>query len=634
MRTRTVASDIGGAYGSRFNSALRGMQRVVPSGPVPSFSVQFAGANKLSLAFNFSRTSNATQFDSLGRLVWAPANFVRDTVFANVVPQTLAATGGVTLGQFSWLTPGAATALVREIVAKGTLPDGTPYIDIRISGTNNSAGTIFPHLVFLTSSVSAGLFQAGQQVGYSQLIQVIAGNNTGMSSSGRAMFQYLNGTGYIGQANTYPAGIDPDSELKRISVFGTTIATTDRTNAGVELSVMAGATVNITLRIAAPQCEYWSANSPQAYNANTSTTSPFYGPRFDYNPATLSSLGLLIEELRTNFLGTSRSLTSWSNVDVTAAFTDTGVQGLPNTALSVVEGSAGTAIIIPWVNGTVTAGSTITGSVYLKYVGTPWIRIITTGPGFTDGAEAFFNIQTGVKGGVNVRGIGTAFTNSIVNAGNGWYRCTVSVIPNGVYTVPSFAVLSATADGNSTRVSGATYSLCEPQLEVGGFSTSVIPTFGAAATRNVESCYVPISGQIANGVGTLNVNYICRAVTVGLFQNIVALSQSSSDRITLYEFGTSASGEVRAANVASASVTAPGAFVQRRAALGYETNSANYAINGVLGTLSTTAAPPTGITNLVIGGILPGTSNGQTWTQKVVYYPTRLPDAQLQALTA
>jgi len=204
-------------------------------------------------------------------------------------------------------------------------------------------------------------------------------------------------------------------------------------------------------------------------------------------PAYISGQGILLEGARTNLLTYSRDMTNaaWSKPDVTPTRNQTGADGAASSACLLTEGSAGTAVTFQNA-ATVTAGSTITGSIVLKRGNTDWVRLYVQ-DNVADGANAWFNLNTGATGSVTARGVGTNNSSSITSLGDGWYRCTVTTTPNATYTTPQIAVVSASANASGTRVSGATYIVDYAQLEVGPFASSPIETVAAAVTRNATS---------------------------------------------------------------------------------------------------------------------------------------------------
>jgi hypothetical protein len=115
---------------------------------------------------------------------------------------------------------------------------------------------------------------------------------------------------------------------------------------------------------------------------------------------------------------------------------------------------------------TIPAGSPVTLSGYAKAGTKSSFRLIL----FTDGsnyAEVAFNISAGTAGTPAVAGTRyTAASASIVNVGNGWYRCSISASTNTLTTVYSWLRAdTAVGSGDSILIWGA-------QLETGSTATA------------------------------------------------------------------------------------------------------------------------------------------------------------------
>ncbi len=354
--------------------------------------------------------------------------------------------------------------------------------------------------------------------------------------------------------------------------------------------------------------------------------------------ATMSPRGLLIEEARTNLLLQSRDMAqaAWSKTDVTAARTQVGIDGVANTACLMTEGVAGTALL-QQTAGAVTAGSTISSPIYLRRGNTDWIRVILADVSLTDGVNAWFNLATGTKGSVSVRGAGSGFSSSIQSIGGGWYRCVVTVLPNGVYTVPAVVIVSASADGASTRVNNATYIMDAAQLELGAFPTSYIPTTTAAATRSADSA-VMTGANFSSWYNQTQGTFVAEADTAGVVAGggssfFSATNGTFNERLQVrFGTGNTLGSIVTAASVVQSSPSKSGAvYTGDKAAFAYQINDTAITRGGVAVSTSVTAALPTP-NQLVLGAlVLNEHLNGHI--RSIKYFNTRLPNATLQALT-
>jgi hypothetical protein len=183
-----------------------------------------------------------------------------------------------------------------------------------------------------------------------------------------------------------------------------------------------------------------------------------------------------------------------------------------------------------------------------------------------------------------------------------------------------------------------------PQLEQGAFATSPIPTTTAAATRAADVAVVSsLAGWFNSAQGTLLAEFIPNApASYATNQYVAALSDNSlSNRVSMFRVpatGLQANRITSAgtgANPGDGAASTTGAVNKVAIAYGAGTNQGGASVNGGAVTLSSPGAVPTGISQLSLG-CSESTSaaflNG--WLRRVTYYPTRLPDSTMRALTS
>jgi hypothetical protein len=347
-------------------------------------------------------------------------------------------------------------------------------------------------------------------------------------------------------------------------------------------------------------------------------------PRFEHNPVTGASLGLEIEEQRTNLLTYSSELDN-------AAWTKARSSIIANTIIApdgtltgdkVIEDTTASNTHLVQQTPTLASGLSLTASVYAKAAERNWIRLQLNATSGTDGS-AYFDLSTGTIGTI---GGGSA---TITPVGNGWYRCTVS--GTTTTTNPIFRVNLASGNGGQTYT-GDGYSgiyIWGAQLEAGAFPTSYIATVATTQQRNADVATMTgtnFSSWYNVAEGTLYSDFVA-AITNGpplavgrdAFVDTVSMNvtnllrfAASSPFLTL---GTSVSG----ANKISATLKS-GDFAASN-------NGASAVTSNALVTAQQTANRLNIGYNYTGGVFLNGT------IAKIAYYPARLTNAQLQALT-
>ena len=389
------------------------------------------------------------------------------------------------------------------------------------------------------------------------------------------------------------------------------------------------------------QLEQRSAVS--AYTATTTQAITNYIPklqsaasgvaRFDNNPTTGESLGLLIEESRTNLI-------TYSSQFDNAAWTK-GASSITADTIVAPDGTlTGDKLVDTATSAThrleqtqtVTNGASYTISVFAKAAERSWLAIYEdSGPS----NWAFFNLTTGAVGTVN------AGTSTITPVGNGWYRCTLTYTQVGT----SGRVRIAVSTGNTTfTYTGDGYSgiyIWGAQFEAGAFATSYIPTVASQVTRANEAASMTgtnFSSWYNSGEGTLYAEgFTANTSTTG----IVSINDNTGNnridmRLTLGTGVGSSFISVNGTNQALFTSNAT-ANTQAKQVVAYKVDDFAFCRNAGTVQTDTSGTIPTLVTQMRIGTLDGATNN--TWflggsIKKIAYYPIRVTNAQLQALTS
>ena len=350
--------------------------------------------------------------------------------------------------------------------------------------------------------------------------------------------------------------------------------------------------------------------------------------RFDHNPVTGESLGLLVEEQRTNLLTYSEQFdnAAWtktrssiaSNTIVAPDGTLTGDKLVEDTTASNAHYMRGAT--------TLTANATYTISIFAKAGERAGFNLRTfTSLGWSEDLTASFDLLNGTASGGEIEAVG-----------NGWYRCSLAATKDGTTGTAQFDV--RIASGGTEIYTGDGYSgifIWGAQLEAGAFPTSYIPTVASQVTRSVDSAsmtganfsewYSAGEGSFYHELNTPNdfAAFANLGVSDGSTSNQIGVQLSSTNQIR---------GIVKVNNTSSFAAnlgSIPFGFY--KVAMSYQFNNAAIVLNGGTAATDTSIDVPLNMNQMIISG--QGNSiNGHI--RKLSYYPQRISDVQLQGLTS
>lgn len=377
-------------------------------------------------------------------------------------------------------------------------------------------------------------------------------------------------------------------------------------------------------------------------------TAPANTPRIDFDPVTSECKGLLIEEQRTNLLTYSEQFDNavWGCTYATVTSNSLVAPDGSQTADKLVEtGGTGALPRFSW-NQNITNATIYTISIYAKEVSGSAKRYlqIHANSGFTQvssgGSQgANFDLSSGTVTLTN------GFTASISAVGNGWYRCTVITSASNSTTAGFRIALQDNPTAEMAAVWSPTgtgsIALWGAQLEVGSFPTSYIPTTTAQVTRAADSTVMTggnFSSWYKQDEGTFFADYILGADNSSLgvlyIYDGVTLNNNISMRYstgTIAQYMVNSSG-ISQVNLTSSGYSAPGKY---KRAVVYAKDSFQQGINGVLPSSEATSGKVPLVTTLVIGAENTAGSNSiNGHICRIAYYPKRLSNTNLQALTA
>jgi hypothetical protein len=540
---------------------------------VPSLDLRFAENKSLVDAttgqnlVTFSRASSGTYVDSTGTIGTATTNLLlRSEEFDNA----------------AWTTTRASVS--SNLIAS---PSGTTTADKLIE----DATATNTHFVQQSVSVTTGtaytfsLFVKASERNFVQL--VLNGQFAAVVS---AIFDLS--TGAVGQTTGTPAtsAVLLSDGWWRLSITATANAT-GSTLAQVRVSsssITATYTGDGTSGIYIWGAQLEAGSSPTSYIPTGATINS--APRFDHNPVTGESLGLLVEEQRANIVLQSQDLaTTWG---ATSASVSTNTTTAPDGTLTADTITASSSTL-----GRVQQTITFTGdgdkaiSVWLKAGTAP---------------TSVLKIDDSTAGFVNRLSITVTWTAGVASAAasNGTLQ-GVDAFPNGWYRIHGLAVGVVAANTNRYRIeadsTNGTGSVIAwgAQAENGTFATSYIPTTTAAVTRSASLGDL-ISSAIANNIRSFYVEF--RSPAVGT-RGVVSLNDNTAnERAAVITSGTDPrlvvhDGGVEQANINGGTVSAG---VRTRIAVRLNENDFAISINGGAVVTDTSGTLPT-VDRLMLG---------------------------------
>jgi hypothetical protein len=358
---------------------------------------------------------------------------------------------------------------------------------------------------------------------------------------------------------------------------------------------------------------------------------------FPYSPAG-TSLGLQVQEARTNALLHSSAISAANWGAVAFLTTATGVSGAPDGSATVSRLIEDSSTSSRYVRQSVAVTNVAwTFSVYAKAAGR---RRIMLREASTSGARAVFDLIDGL-----VVGSGSTGTGAIAFAGNGWWRCSMTYTPSAASSrnhdihimsdsATDFATASYAGNGSSDVL------LWCAQLEAGTFATSPIPTAGSTVQRTADVATVTgtdFSSWYRQDQGTVYVEAI--PVNTANHAFVGCDDGTNNERIRLGNTGTNAQGQIFVVdgNVIQASVSTPiGSApldVASKIAGVYAADDFHVCANGIFSVTPDTSGSLPTVTQMTIGTARASVPGGGT-ISRLVYWPTRLGNSVLQRLTA
>jgi hypothetical protein len=354
-------------------------------------------------------------------------------------------------------------------------------------------------------------------------------------------------------------------------------------------------------------------------SAGTLQTAAVDVPRFDHNPTTGESLGLLVEEQRTNLLLRSEEFdnASWNPPAPSIATVTPNAQTAPNGTL--------TADTFATVSGTPAIFQAVACLASTAYTWSFYVKL---------GTMAAADFRFAVRDDTNGAFIAADIAPSITPVTTEWRRVTYTfTTPVGCVLVrPYLYRFSPATYGTTVHLWGA-------QLEAGAFATSYIPTTTAAATRsadvasitgaNFSSWYRQNEGTVfaeSSSFSNLSGSRVVSAIDDGSMSNRFQITFASG---YTPNFAAVSAGTVSADLYASA----PAQGFNTRFCTTYGVNDFVLSSNGGNSVTDTSGALPISVSTARLGVFQNNTGYLNGTIRRLTFFPQRLPSSTLEAIT-
>lgn len=352
-------------------------------------------------------------------------------------------------------------------------------------------------------------------------------------------------------------------------------------------------------------------------------------PRIDYTNGSCPSL--LVEPQRSNLLTYSEQFddASWAKANMVVVANNTIS---PNGTNSADKATASSYPSTSLTKTNLLTAASYTSSIYVKADTVSTFRIDLVTAGFAAGGNCIFNLTT-LATTITNYGATTGTTAKIQNAGNGWYRCSITVTATALVYFNQFYP----AANGSVFIWGA-------QLELGAYTTSYVPTVATSVTRNADVISkTGISSLIGQTEGTLfidlnfkNLNQLGGVDTLLTLNNGTTANEISILLDTPSGANKTILGYIRNASTNEVVLYAPTTITETRykIALSYKLNDVVLYVNGTqIGTDTSAAIPTTSVVSLNSRSDGSFLNTQQDYINSVQLYKTRLTNSELQSIT-
>lgn len=347
-------------------------------------------------------------------------------------------------------------------------------------------------------------------------------------------------------------------------------------------------------------------------------------PRFDWDPVTHAAKGILIEEARTNYvtnstmqgatIGVLPTNWNWDQITAGVTLTITGVgteNGLPYLQIHISGTPTSTQLpLLRMANVATVAGQTFAYSFYVRRVSGDNIQVSSQ---FAARQSPF---ESGVIGGF-------PSTTSYMRISNTYTFLNAATVNS--YLWLRFGL------SNGVPVD-ATFRIAAPQVELGNYASSFIPTSTAAVMRAADVLALPYSVA-----APLSFYAELEKVGAGNNDRVFTLDDGSTNNLIQIILGGTLTplAQITTAGSNQASVTGSSVVLNQAVKLSLRAMANNTRItqNGISYALDNSVTMPVGLTTLRLGHRPVSAEFLMGYIKSLRVYNSALSDTQLQLLT-
>ena len=589
----------------------------------PSLNLDFANVKKLDPRITYTRASTGTYYDG--------------KTFAKAEENLLLQSQNFTT---SWANAGTTDSGDTE-----TAPDGTTTADT-ITATAATGQHYVQQQVTIPSETY--VFSVFAKAGTNDYIQLAIGGDADYANFDLATGVVGTTSGLVSSSITASTNGFYRCEIVITATSGSAaiIALTDSSSAS---------RLNTWTALGTETVHLWGAQLEQRdaltdYTPTTTQPITNYIPalqtaasgvaRFDHDPITSESLGFLIEEQRTNLATYSEDFTNAAWTKTRSSITSNTIVAPDGTLTGdkLVEDTTASSTHELTFSITSVSGTSYAVSLFAKAGERDNFRIEVPSAIAGSTQSGVFDLTAGTASIV----FGSPDL-SIKHYGNDWYRCTL-VFSASSSTTSSLALRLVNASVSYTGDGYSGIYIWGAQLEAGAFPTSYIKTTTAQATRNEDAASMTgtnFSEWYRQDEGTFYTEHTIRQ-NVGTNYPSVFFAQNTSgsyaigllhDTASSYRFYAQLTSD--STNYAMQDVNTVSVGDEIKGALAFDYSSASFVNTKNGDTVQTlTGYPPMGpLTEIKFGTRAAVTGYLNNTIKKIAYYPQRLSNATLQALT-